>query len=248
MELPIIYEDENIVAINKPAGVMTHGDGRNTEETVSDWFAQKYPGSKDVGETQRLPDGTELARPGIVHRLDKETSGVLVLAKTAAAHDFLKEAFKNRDAKKTYLAVVYGVPKEKKGTIEFSIGRSRQDFRLRSAQPKARGTLREAITKYLVISETPNASHALLSLMPETGRTHQIRVHLKAIHHPVVADPLYAPNHAKDFGFARLALHAFSLDIPLSSGERMLLRAPLPQDFREALTQFPGVPEEFAHQ
>jgi 23S rRNA pseudouridine1911/1915/1917 synthase len=246
MELPIIYEDDNIVAINKPAGVMTHGDGRNTEETVSDWFAQKYPGSKDVGETQRLPDGTELARPGVVHRLDRETSGVLVLTKTAEAHAFLKEAFKSRDAKKVYLAFVYGVPKEKKGTIEFSIGRSRQDFRLRSAQPKAKGTLREAITKYLVIGETKDASHAVLKLMPETGRTHQIRVHLKAIHHPVVADPLYAPNRTADFGFARLALHAFSLDLPLPSGERRELQAPLPADFREALKSFSGIPLEFA--
>jgi 23S rRNA pseudouridine1911/1915/1917 synthase len=246
MELPIIYEDEHIVAINKPSGIMTHGDGRNTEETVSDWFAQKYPESKDVGETQRLPDGTELARPGVVHRLDRETSGVLVLTKTSEAHAFLKEAFKSRDAKKVYLAFVYGVPKEKKGTIEFSIGRSRQDFRLRSAQPKAKGTLREAITKYLVIGETTDASHALIKLMPETGRTHQIRVHLKAIHHPVVADPLYAPNRPADLGFARLGLHAFSLDIPLLGGGRTEISAPLPSDLGQALARFNGVPAEFA--
>lgn len=241
MELPIIYEDETLVAINKPAGIMTHGDGRSTEETVSDWFAKKYPDAKDVGEVQRLPDGTELARPGVVHRLDRETSGVLVLAKTQEAHAFLKEAFKRRDAKKTYLTVVYGVPKEKKGTIEFSIGRSRQDFRLRSAQPKAKGTLREAITKYEVIGETPEGSHAFLKVMPETGRTHQIRVHLKAIHHPVVADALYAPNRPQDFGFTRLALHAVSLDLPMPGGDRKLLEAPLPEDFTEALTHFPGV-------
>lgn len=241
MELPVIYEDADIVIINKPSGVMTHGDGRNEAETVSDWFAKQYPDSKEVGETQRLPDGTELARPGIVHRLDRETSGVLVLAKTQEAHAFLKSAFQDRDAKKVYLAFTYGVPKEKKGTIEFSIGRSRQDFRLRSAQPKAKGTLREAITKYEVIAEDEDGTHALMKLMPETGRTHQIRVHLKAIHHPVVGDALYAPNRAADLGFSRLGLHAFSLDLPLPSGGRKTFSAPLPSDLAGALARFPGV-------
>lgn len=236
MELPIIYEDDDLVAVNKPAGVMTHPDGRTTEETASDWFAKRYPASAEVGETQRLPDGTERARPGIVHRLDRETSGVLVFAKTQDAHAFLKKAFQDRDAKKTYLAFVYGVPKEKKGTIEFSIGRSRKDFRLRSAQPKAKGTLREALTKYQVIGENREGKLALLKVMPETGRTHQIRVHLKAIHHPVIADPLYAPSKMETFDIPRLALHAFRLDFPLPSGGRKVLEAPLPDDLTPGLS------------
>lgn len=238
MDLPILYEDADIVAIAKPAGVMTHPDGHTTDETVSDWFAKKYPASATVGETQRLPNGTEIARPGVVHRLDRETSGVLVLTKTPEAHAHLKEAFKNRETKKVYLAFTYGVPKEKKGVIEFSIGRSRKDFRLRSAQPKAKGMLREAITRYEVVGDT--GRHALLKVMPETGRTHQIRVHLKAIHHPVVGDPLYAPNQAADLGFNRLGLHAYSLDIPLLSGERLVITAPIPADLAGALKTFPG--------
>jgi len=217
---------------------MTHGDGRTKEETASDWFAKKYPDSKDVGETQRLPDGSELARPGIVHRLDRETSGVLVFAKTAEAHAFLKEAFHNRQAKKTYLAFVYGVPKEKKGTIDFSIGRSRQDFRLRSAQPKAKGILRDAITRYEVIAD--DGKHSLLKVMPETGRTHQIRVHLKAIHHPVVCDPLYAPKRDCTLGFKRLGLHAYRLELPLPSGKTLALEAPVPEDLLQGLSSFPG--------
>jgi 23S rRNA pseudouridine1911/1915/1917 synthase len=238
MNLPILYEDADIVAVNKPSGIMTHGDGRSTEPTASDWFAAAYPASATVGELQKLPDGSEIARPGVVHRLDRETSGVLVFAKTQEAHAFLKEAFKNRDAKKTYLAFTYGIPKERKGTIEFSIGRSRKDFRLRSAQPKAKGTLRDALTKYEVIAEDDAQKHALLKVMPETGRTHQIRVHLKAIHHPVVGDSLYAPNHPADLGFNRLGLHAYALDLPLPSGERVLLTAPVPPELAAALPAF----------
>jgi 23S rRNA-/tRNA-specific pseudouridylate synthase len=100
MEMPILYEDADIVAVDKPSGVMTHPDGRSEEgvvETASDWFAAHYPDSVDVGETQRLQNGTELRRPGIVHRLDRETSGILVFAKTAQAHLFLKEAFQNSE-------------------------------------------------------------------------------------------------------------------------------------------------------
>lgn len=237
MDFPILYEDADIVAIAKPAGVMTHPDGHSSEETVSDWFAKRYPASAAVGEMQRLTDGTEIARPGVVHRLDRETSGVLVLAKTPDAHAQLKAVFQEREAKKTYLAFVYGVPKERKGIIEFAIGRSRKDFRLRSAQPKAKGTLREAVTRYEVVSDI--GTHSLLRVMPETGRTHQIRVHLKAIHHPVVGDPLYAPNQKSDLGFNRLGLHAYLLDIPLLSGERLTITAPLPDDLKGALARFP---------
>jgi 23S rRNA pseudouridine1911/1915/1917 synthase len=237
MDVPILYEDDDIVAINKPAGLMVHADGRSTDETASDWFAKRYPASAEVGETQRLQDGTEIRRPGVVHRLDRDTSGVLVLAKTPEAHVFLKEAFQNREAKKTYLAFVYGVPNEVKGTIDFSIGRSRQDFRLRSAQPHKRGILRDAITHFKVVGDI--GSHALLEVRPETGRTHQIRVHLKAIHHPIVCDPLYAPGRPCDLGLPRLGLHAYQLDIPLQSGERLVLTAPLPADMKDAIARFP---------
>jgi 23S rRNA pseudouridine1911/1915/1917 synthase len=240
MELPILYEDANIVVVNKPFGVMVHPDGHTTEETASDWFAAHYPASKEVGETQRLKDGTEIMRPGVVHRLDRETSGVLVFAKTPEAHTFLKEAFQNREVHKTYLAFTYGVPKEEKGIIEFSIGRSRKDFRLRSAQPKAKGTLREAITKYEVIGTDAGKKHSLMKLTPETGRTHQIRVHLKAIHHPVVCDPLYAPKQKADLGFNRLGLHAYQLDLPMMDGTRQTFTSLVPPDLAAALPAFSG--------
>lgn len=233
MELPIIYEDDTCVVIAKPAGVMTHPDGHTTEETVSDWFAKRYPQSATVGETQRLKDGSEIARPGVVHRLDRDTSGVLILAKTPEAHAELKAAFQDRRAKKTYLAIVYGVPKEPRGTIDFAIGRSRKDFRLRSAQPRARGTMRDALTRYEIVGDI--GTHTLMKVMPETGRTHQIRVHLKAIHHPVVCDPLYAPKHPCDAGTTRLALHSYELTLP----DGRTFTAPVPEDMKDAVARFP---------
>jgi 23S rRNA pseudouridine1911/1915/1917 synthase len=238
MELTILYEDADMVAISKPTGIITHADGRTDAESVASWFAAHYPESKDVGEPMILPDGTSIARPGIVHRLDMDTSGVIVLAKTPEAFEFLKNSFRERDAKKTYLAFVYGVPKAKRGTIDFAIGRSRKDFRLRSAQPKAKGMMREAITRYEILGD--DGKYSLVKVMPETGRTHQIRVHLKAIHHPIVCDSLYAPNQACALGLNRLALHAYSLDIPLVSGGRKEIIAPLPTDLAEAVATFPG--------
>jgi RluA family pseudouridine synthase len=246
MELPILYEDADIVAVAKPAGLITHSDGRTKEETAEDWFKEKYPGA--VG--------------GYTHRLDRDTSGVLIFAKNVEAYEFLRKAFHDRDVHKTYLALVYGVPKEKKGVIDFDIGRSRKDFRLRSAQPKAKGRLRDALTRYEVIGETEG--YALLKMNPETGRTHQIRVHLKAIHHPIICDVLYAtgffkseaigkkpksrgaPNHPHALGISRLGLHAYSLDLPLPKGGRTLVSAPIPEDLVPALKKFTNVNETFA--
>ncbi len=238
MELPILYEDTDLVVIGKPVGVMTHPDGRTKAETVSDWFLKKYPESGAVGEPITTPAGEVIPRPGVVHRLDTDTSGALVLAKNAATYTFLKQAFESRAVKKTYLAFAYGVPKQKRGVINFDIGRSQRDFRLRSAQPGAGGTLRNALTQYEVVSDI--GTHTLFRLQPETGRTHQIRVHLKAIHHPVVCDKLYAPNRACDLGFKRLGLHAYALDLPVQAGGRKEVVAPIPPDLASAFLKFPN--------
>lgn len=237
MDLPILYEDADIVAVDKPAGVLTHADEKFEGENTEDWFKEKYP---DI----------HLER-AYAHRLDRGTSGVLVFAKNQAALTFLKDAFQKRNVKKTYLAFVYGALKEKKGVINFDIGRSRKDFRLRSAQPKARGTLRDAVTRYEVVGEDgpPDgeaSKHTLLKVMPETGRTHQIRVHLKAIHHPIVGDPLYAPNHPDSLGIKRLGLHAYQIDLPLPSGERKIIIAPIPDDLKPAFAKFPHREIKFA--
>jgi 23S rRNA pseudouridine1911/1915/1917 synthase len=253
MTLPILYEDADIVAVAKPAGLITHADGRTQEATAEDWFKEQYK-----VEDALLPSS---GPTGYVHRLDRDTSGVLVFAKNAAAHAFLRKAFHDREVKKTYLAFVHGAPKEKQGVIDFDIGRSRKDFRLRSAQPKAKGRLREALTRYEVVGEA--GGYALLLVRPETGRTHQIRVHLKAIHHPVVGDTLYAPglskseaignkpqsrgapNHPPALGISRLGLHAYGLDIPLPSGGRAVIHAPVPDDLAPAFSHFLGAREKF---
>ena len=227
MELPILYEDADIVAVNKPAGLITHSDGRTKEETSEDWFIEKYLTGIDEGSVGKI---------GYVHRLDRDTSGVLVFAKNEKAYDFLRKAFHDREIKKTYLALVYGVPKEKKGVIDFDIGRSRKDFRLRSAQPKAKGRLRDALTRYEIIGEI--GEYALLKVQPETGRTHQIRVHLKAINHPIIGDKLYAPNRQPALGITRLGLHAVQIDLPLPSGSRVTIEAPIPHDLASAFAQF----------
>ncbi|MCX6787311.1 MAG: RluA family pseudouridine synthase [Candidatus Kaiserbacteria bacterium] len=228
MNLPILYEDADIVAVNKPAGLVTHSDGRTKEESTEDWFKEKYLADTDEGSAGKI---------GYVHRLDRDTSGVLVFAKNEKAYNFLRKAFSNREVRKTYLAFVYGVPKEKKGVIDFGIGRSRKDFRLHSAQPKAKGRLRESLTRYEVIGEYGDC--ALLKVQPETGRTHQIRVHLKAIHHPIVGDKLYAPNHPLALGINRLGLHAYEINLPLPSGSHTTIIAPLPDDLAPAFALFP---------
>ena len=227
MEMPILYEDADVVAVAKPAGLLTHTDGKSDATTAEDWFEAKYQGGA-----------------GYIHRLDRDTSGVLVFAKNAPAYEFLRKAFHDRTVQKTYLAFIYGVPKEKKGVIDFDIGRSRKDFRLRSAQPKAKGRLRASVTNYEVVGESDG--HALLKVNPETGRTHQIRVHLKAIHHPIVGDVLYAPHRPPALGISRLGLHAYALDLPLPHGASALITAPVPNDLIPALKHFPGAIKKFA--
>ena len=241
----IIYEDEYILVLNKPAGVQVHADEDTKGETVSDWFVARCPEAVNVGELFMSRTGKEMHKPGIVHRLDRETSGVLLLVKDQETFLYIKERFKERKVAKTYHAFVYGSVKDDKGVIDRPIGRSSSDFRLRSAQRGARGTLRPAVTEYAVIKRTPEFSY--LELHPKTGRTHQLRAHLKAINHPIVCDRLYAPKHLSAMpvhagqaeepalGFARLALHASALELDIREGVHKRFEAPLPDEFDMAL-------------
>ena len=173
MEIKILYEDKDMLAINKPAGLVIHGDGRSTsltagktkEPTLVNWILKKYPKIKKVGEPERAKTGKTIYRPGIVHRLDRETSGVMLLAKTQKGFECLKKQFQQHEIKKTYYAFVFGQMKVQEGTIDRAIGRSKKDFRMWSAQRGARGEMREAITEYEVISKAKG--YSFLSISPK---------------------------------------------------------------------------------
>jgi 23S rRNA pseudouridine1911/1915/1917 synthase len=250
MQVNILYEDKYILAINKPSGLLVHADGRSKEPTLVDWLNENYPELKEVGEEQMLQNGEIIKRPGVVHRLDKDTSGVIVVAKTKEAYDFLKEQFKNRKVQKVYNAVVWGNfdlstllgAGKIFGIISKPIGRSAGDFRKWSAEHGAKGELREAITEYQVLTQGENKGErfAYLEVWPKTGRTHQIRVHLKSISHPVLCDKLYGNKVCepeKCLGFDRLALHALSISLELPDHTHITIESPLPPEFENALAK-----------
>ena len=243
MKITILYEDKDVVVINKPANLIVHPDGhppKKKYKTVVDWILEKYPKIKNVGEPMILEDGTKILRPGIVHRIDKDTTGALIIAKNKESFEFLKEQFKNRKVHKVYQLFVYGNLKEDRGMIDRQIGRSPNDFRKWSAQRGARGELREAITYFKVLKR--KGDFTFLEAMPKTGRTHQIRVHFKAINHPLVHDDLYAERFnlekKNQLGFKRIALHARELEITLPSDKLLNIVAPYPKDFADAVKKF----------
>ncbi len=238
MEPYIIFEDDSVLVLNKPTGLLVHNDGKNSDETLADWILKHYPALEQVGEVQLDTRGEPFLRPGIVHRLDRDTSGVLVVAKTQEAFFSIKEQFKNRTIQKTYCALVYGAVKKEEGSITAPIGRSRVSGKWTAVRPGEK--TRDALTEYCV-RECFNG-YTVLTVTPCTGRTHQIRVHLKSIGHPVVCDSLYASKKLCPVcGLGRLALHAESLLITLPSGESTRFTAPLPEDFTGALEELRNV-------
>lgn len=239
-EPEIIFENNNVLVINKPAGLIVHSDGRTKEPSVCDWLLAYHPEMRDVGEPWVSPQGETIPRPGIVHRLDRTTSGVMIIAKTQDSFLFLKSQFQSRGVEKIYDALVYGHTKEDAGVIEAEIGRSGQVPKRWSAQFGKKGNLRAAITHWRVLGRFTDPESKLeamhLEVSPKTGRTHQIRVHLKAIHHPIVCDHIYAEGKPCILGLSRPALHARSISISIQEGDpRRLFDAPLPKDMKDAL-------------
>lgn len=238
-DINVLFENDDLLVVNKPAGLMTHEDGFSDASTVVDWLLARVPEAKGVGEEGFGTKGDTLERSGVVHRLDTDTSGVLVLAKTQDAFTHLKRQFHDRLVRKEYRAFVYGNMKEKWGTVDRPIGRSASDFRRRSAQRGAKGTLREATTDWECLKNGiyEDEKFAELALIPKTGRTHQIRVHLKAVDHPIVCDSLYAGSkreQSNNLRLTSLALHAYRLDVELPDGTKQRFEAPLPQAFVDA--------------
>ncbi|HEV7702410.1 MAG TPA: RluA family pseudouridine synthase [Candidatus Paceibacterota bacterium] len=240
MKIKILYEDANILAIDKPSGIAAHADGRNKEKAVTDWVLKNYPKMKNVGEPMFIENKgkkIEIKRPGVVHRLDRDTSGVMLLAKNEKAYEFLKKQFQNREVKKTYNAIISGWLKEERGVINKPIGRSPSDFRKYSASRGARGEMREASTRYRVLKRFALRANKFtyIEVFPKTGRTHQIRVHMKAIDHPIVCDPLYNPKGFCLKGISRMALHAKAIEFKDLKGKIIRVESSLPPQFKKLL-------------
>ena len=239
-EPKVIYEDADIIVVDKPAGMSVHADGKNTDPTLIDWLLSKFPEIRDVGEPQKLGGGAEAPRPGIVHRIDRETSGVLVVARNLTTYERMKKKFARREVQKTYRTFVYGAVLDDRGIIDKPIGRARGSSSRHSVKDM-HGTMREAQTAFRTIGRSSGKGDEVtsyLEVFPKTGRTHQIRVHLASIHHAVVCDRVYSPKQESRLGFHRLALHALSLSfMHPSTGKKVLFEAPLPPDFVEAERQ-----------
>jgi 23S rRNA pseudouridine1911/1915/1917 synthase len=235
MQIAILYEDKNIVAVEKPAGLIVHPDGKTVEPALTDWVLKKYPKTKDVGEPIVTTENGTIERPGIVHRLDRGTSGIILIAKTKEGHACLKEQFQNRTVTKKYLAIVHGDMKDPYGNITLPIGRSSADFRRWSTSINSRGEMRPAETWWTLIAK--GGGYSLVEVEPKTGRTHQIRVHFQAIQHPVACDELYAPNKPCVIGLKRTALHAFEITFINCEGEKIHVKSCIPKDFEEVLTE-----------
>ncbi len=221
----VIHEEKDFLVINKPSGWQVHAARHATghpgapstsskHDTLVDWLVKRYPELKKVGDDPEL-------RPGIVHRLDKDTSGVMLVARTQDSFEYFKSLFQKHEIKKKYLALVVGMPKQHHGVIDAPIG-------IRSGTLKrsihSNKMMKEAVTEYRVVKKI--GENSLLEVVPKTGRTHQIRVHLASIGHPVIGDRLYGKSHAA----SRLALHALSLEFTARDGRRLKFEADPPKE------------------
>jgi 23S rRNA pseudouridine1911/1915/1917 synthase len=242
--LDILYEDEDVIAINKPAGMTVHAGAGNSHGTLVNAL---------LGRGQSLSQSGDTLRPGIVHRLDKETSGVLLVAKSDFAHARLAEAFRERSIQKIYVALVQGALKEERGRIELAIARDpNRRTRMTAKRAALLHNAREARTDWRVLARIDSTS--LLEVQLHTGRTHQIRVHFSALHHPVVGDTLYGAAGQLHIGrttlpsLGRNFLHAAKIAFAQPrTGQPIHLTAPLPLELRaflQKLFEAAGEPPE----
>ena len=221
--IDVIYEDSDIIVINKPKGMVVHPANGNLDGTLVNAVMA-------ICKDSLSGIGGEI-RPGIVHRLDKNTSGIIIVAKNDKSHINLSEQIKNHQVKKTYLALVRGIVKEHKATINMPIARSKTDRKKMAVAPKGK----EAITHFKVLERFPKDNCTLLEINIETGRTHQIRVHLSHIGYPVIGDEVYS-NGKNKWNIVGQCLHSKSLEFTHpSTNKKMFLEAELPEYFKEVL-------------
>jgi len=246
----ILYEDGDLLAIDKPAGITVFPEKPTAEKTLIDFLIKKLPNLKNVGKPPRY---------GIIHRLDKDTSGILLIAKNDKALEFFQKQFKKRKVIKKYLALVVGNFKTKKGKIETLIGRSPKDRRKQKVylpgEPKAKGKkLREAITEFSVLtrlrptftevsagkqgSGSQERYYTLVEARPKTGRKHQLRVHFSNLGHPIAGDRIYGfKNQPSPKNLSRLFLHSHYLKIKSPKGGEIEIKSALPKDLKRALEE-----------
>ena len=232
--LDVLYEDSDLLVINKPAGMVVHPAAGNWHGTLVNAVLFHSPDLEGVGGVHR---------PGIVHRLDKDTSGAIIVAKNDATHRNLQGQFKAREVEKEYLALVYGGMNPERGEINAAIGRDPRERKRMGVMATSQG--RRATTRYetLATYRMPSTGErlSLLACRPLTGRTHQIRVHLAHVNHPIVGDQVYGPRRKLPFPCNRQFLHAHRLRFRLpGSGEILQLNAPLPPDLQAILDRIAG--------
>lgn len=220
----VVFECADYLVIDKPPGLVVHGGAHTTGQTLVDQLLERYPEIRQVG--------SDPLRPGIVHRLDKEASGVMVIARTQNSFESLVRQFKLREVKKQYLILVYGRVEPSEGVIDLPITRSRQQYTRRAA---GRNEGQHAVTRYFV--ERFIDSTSLVRVQPETGRTHQIRVHFFSKGNPIVGDPLYVSKKIKKILSLRLMLHACLLAFHDLSGEACEYSVSPNEDFQNVIRQ-----------
>ncbi len=236
MKFPILFENVHALAIDKPAGIIVHPDERQEEYTIADWMKETY--NVKVGDE---------GREGIVHRLDRNTTGVLILAKDNVAFTTFKKQFRDHTARKVYRCIVEGHIRHETGMISLPIARARSDFRKRTVvdmfSGDARGKESEAITRYKVLARATGndgKNYSYVECYPLTGRTHQIRAHFRGIRHPIIGDELYGSIKGKDVA-PRSMLHAYSLTIEIPQEHEgkaeTTIVSPIPKDMKDTLSK-----------
>ncbi|MGB9726589.1 MAG: RluA family pseudouridine synthase [Minisyncoccia bacterium] len=225
-EPKILYEDKNYLIIDKPSGINTHPNLKNLNQpSIASWLVDKYPFLKKVGE--------DFFRPGIIHRLDKDTSGILVIVKNNQSFFHLKEQFQKRLVKKEYLALVWGNLPFDSGFINYPLARSKKSPFRRKIVFNQTQKAKEALTFYQVLKRFKEFS--LIRVIPKTGRTHQIRVHFASIGFPIVGDREYGKRKGKNLNFNRLFLHAFRIEFISLNNQLIKIESPLPKELKDFL-------------
>jgi len=255
----IIYKDKNFLAVHKPAGLLAHPVKISSfkfqaSNSLTDWLVENYPEVRNVGDLpagrQAMPAGRQVnqIRPGIVHRLDKDVSGIMLVARNQKYFEYLKNLFQTRQIKKIYLALVYGKIKSKRGVIDKPISIKSGMIKRTVYHGKDE---KQAVTEYRVlksfklpadaealagrqVSGSKENDFSLVEISPRTGRTHQIRIHLASIGHPIVGDSLYG-HKENPFGLKRIFLHAKSLEFSPEEGKRIKLEAAMPDELKNLL-------------